>query len=86
MIQSVSRYALLPLAVIGLLAGMRWNWRTTSLLLVTIFYYLVPGTFAHTELRYVLPVHYLLPILAGAAIIWTAATWRHLVRSPAFTR
>jgi len=79
MIQSVSRYALLPLAVVGIWIAMRWNWRATAILLVTIFYYLVPGTFAHSEIRYVLTVHYLLPIFAGVAIIWSAATGRRFL-------
>jgi hypothetical protein len=36
-------------------------------LLVTILYYLVPGTAAHTEIRYVLPMHALLIVFAGCA-------------------
>lgn len=68
MIQSVARYALLPLALIGVWPAMRLDWRVTSIILVTIFYYLVPGTFAHAEIRYVLTVHYLLPVFAGATI------------------
>jgi 4-amino-4-deoxy-L-arabinose transferase-like glycosyltransferase len=81
MIQSVSRYALLPLALLGLGIGMRWDWRTTSILLMTIVYYLVPGTFAHTEIRYVLPVHYLLPVFAGAAIVWSAVTCQRFLKA-----
>ena len=38
----------------------------TCLLLVTVLYYLVPGTAAHTEIRYVLPMHGLLFVFAGA--------------------
>jgi len=38
------------------------------LLLMTVFYYLVPGTAGHTELRYVLPMHGILIVFAGAAI------------------
>jgi len=68
MIQSVTRYALLPLAAIGVWLAWRKNWRLTLLLLATIFYYLVPGTFAHTEIRYVLPVHGLLPIFAALTV------------------
>jgi len=37
------------------------------LLLVTVLYYLVPGTAAHTEIRYVLPMHGVLLVFAGAA-------------------
>jgi hypothetical protein len=41
----------------------------TSLFFATIFYYLVPGTSAHTEIRYVLTLHWLLPIFAGLALV-----------------
>ena len=68
MIQSVARTALLPLAAVGVWLGWRRNWRMTVLLLATIFYYLVPGTFAHTEIRYVLPIHGLLPIFAALTV------------------
>jgi hypothetical protein len=37
---------------------------------VTMLYYLVPGTSAHTEIRYVLPMHGLLILFAGVAIDW----------------
>jgi hypothetical protein len=37
-------------------------------LLVTVLYYLVPGTAAHTEIRYVLPMHGLLIVFAGAGV------------------
>ena len=48
----------------------RIDWRLTCLLLVTVLYYLVPGTAGHTEIRYVLPMHGLLIVFAGAAIEW----------------
>src|SRR5947208_647258 len=66
---SATRYALLPLAVIGCWFAARQNWMITSLLFATIFYYLVPGTLAHTEIRYVLTLHWLLPIFAGLAVV-----------------
>jgi len=69
MLQSVMRYVLLPLAAIGCWFAARRNWLITSLLFVTIFYYLVPGSLAHTEIRYVLTIHWLLPIFAGLAVI-----------------
>ena len=69
MIQSVSRYVLLPLAVAGCWFAARQNWLLTSLLFATMFYYLVPGSFAHTEIRYVLTLHWLLPIFAGLAVV-----------------
>ena len=68
MIQSVVRYLFLPLAAFGIYVAVRRDWRLTCLLLVTVLYYLVPGTAAHTEIRYVLPMHGLLIVFAGAAI------------------
>ncbi|HEX3083046.1 MAG TPA: hypothetical protein VHP99_00845, partial [Pyrinomonadaceae bacterium] len=77
MLQSVARYLLLPLAIIGGWFAARRNWAITSLLFVTIFYYLVPGSLAHTEIRYVLTLHWLLPILAGLAVV----TFGQLIRN-----
>jgi len=68
MTQSVVRYLFLPLAAFGLYVAARRDWRITCLLLVTVLYYLVPGTSAHTEIRYVLPMHGILIVFAGAAI------------------
>ena len=68
MIQSVVRYLFLPLAAFGIYVGVRRNWRVSCLLLVTVLYYLVPGTAGHTEIRYVLPMHGVLTVFAGAAI------------------
>ena len=67
-IQSVVRYLFLPLAALGIYVAARMDWRLTCLLLVTVLYYLVPGTVAHTEIRYVLPMHGVLIVFAGAAI------------------
>ncbi|HYK20360.1 MAG TPA: glycosyltransferase family 39 protein, partial [Pyrinomonadaceae bacterium] len=68
MIQSVVRYLFLPLAVFGIYVAARRDWRLTCLLLVTVVYYLVPGTVAHTEIRYVLPMHGLLIVFASTAM------------------
>lgn len=68
MIQSVVRYLFLPLVAFGVYAAARSDCRLTCLLLVTVLYYLVPGTAAHTEIRYVLPMHGLLIVFGGAAI------------------
>ena len=68
MIQSVARYLLLPFAAFGIYIAARMDLRLTCLLLVTVIYYLVPGTAAHTEIRYVLPMHGLLIVFAGVAI------------------
>jgi 4-amino-4-deoxy-L-arabinose transferase-like glycosyltransferase len=65
MIQSVVRYLFLPVAVVGIWLAVRRDWRLSCILFVTILYYLVPGTAAHTEIRYVLPMHALLIVFAG---------------------
>jgi hypothetical protein len=65
MVQSVSRYVSLPLAALGVVLGWRRNWQVAALMLATVIYYLGPGTFAHTELRYVLPMHCVLSVFAG---------------------
>ena len=67
-IQSVVRYLFLPLAALGIYVAARTDWRLTCLLLVTVLYYLGPGTVGHTEIRYVLPMHGLLIVFAAAAI------------------
>lgn len=69
MIQSVVRYLFLPLAAFGIYLGFRNDWRLSCLLLVTVLYYLVPGTAAHTEMRYVLPMHGLLIVFASVGIV-----------------
>lgn len=76
MIQSVVRYLFLPLAAFGIYVAARRDWRLTCLLLVTVIYYLVPGTAGHTEIRYVLPMHALLIVFAGAAIDRLNSLWR----------
>jgi hypothetical protein len=69
-VQSVTRYLLFPLAVAGIVFGARQQRLMTALLLATIFYYLVPGSVGHTEIRYVLPVHCLLPVFAGITLTY----------------
>ena len=68
MVQSTARYALLPLAALGVWLGARQDWSVAWLLLATVFYYLVPGTAAHTEIRYVLPLHCILAVFAGLSV------------------
>jgi 4-amino-4-deoxy-L-arabinose transferase-like glycosyltransferase len=68
MIQSVVRYLFLPLAAFGIYVAASRDWRVACLLFVTVLYYLVPGTVGHTEIRYVLPMHGVLIVFAGAAI------------------
>lgn len=68
MIQSVARYLFLPLAAIGIYFAARRDMIVTGVFLATVLYYLVPGTAAHTEIRYVLPMHGALTAFAAAAI------------------
>ena len=68
MIQSVTRYLFLPLAAFGVYVAARKDMIATVVFLVTVVYYLVPGTAAHTEIRYVLPMHALLTVFAAAAV------------------
>jgi hypothetical protein len=68
MLQSVFRYLALPLMVCGVFLALRRDWKVSVLLLATVFYYLVPGTAAHTELRYVLPMQAVLLVFAGFAV------------------
>ncbi len=68
MIQSVARYLFLPLAAFGIYVAARKDRIATVVFLVTILYYLVPGTAAHTEIRYVLPMHGLLTVFAAVAV------------------
>jgi 4-amino-4-deoxy-L-arabinose transferase-like glycosyltransferase len=76
MVQSVVRYLFLPLAAFGIYVGVRRDWQISCLMLVTVLYYLVPGTSAHTEIRYVLPMQGVLIVFAGAAIEWIGFTQR----------
>ena len=69
-IQSVVRYLFLPLVAFGLWLAVRRDFFTTALVLTTVLYYLVPGSAAHTEIRYVLPMHGLLPIFGGLSLCY----------------
>lgn len=68
MFQSVVRYLLLLLIVVGVYFALRRDLMVTGILLTTVFYYLVPGTAAHPEFRYMLPMHALLLVFAGIGI------------------
>ena len=70
MVQSVARYLLLPMAVLGVYSALRSNATTACLLLVTVIYYLVPGTVGHPEIRYMLPMHAILIVFAGEGLRW----------------
>jgi len=68
MLQSVTRYLFLPLAAFGIYVAARRDIVVAGVFVVTILYYLVPGTSAHTEIRYVLPMHGLLTVFAALAV------------------
>jgi len=68
MFQSVLRYILLPLALVGAILAFRLDWRASGLLMATVFYYLVVGSLIHTHIRYGLPMHALLTIFAALAL------------------
>ena len=68
MFQSVVRYLLLLLIVIGVYFAVRRDLMVTGILLTTVFYYLVPGTAAHPEFRYMLPMHAVLLVFGGVAL------------------
>lgn len=68
MVQSVARYLLLPLVVFGIYVAARRDLTATVLLGITVLYYLVPGSAAHTEIRYVIPMHALLLVFGGVGL------------------
>jgi len=68
MFQSVVRYLLLLLIVIGVYFAVRRDLMVTGILLTTVFYYLVPGTAAHPEFRYMLSMHAMLIVFGGVAL------------------
>jgi hypothetical protein len=68
MVQSVLRYILLPMMIVGVFLAFRLDWRTTGLIMTTVFYYLVVGSMMHTHIRYGLPMHALLTIFASLAL------------------
>jgi hypothetical protein len=73
MLQSVLRYLLLPLMLVGTFLGFRRDWRACALVYTIILYYWIVGSVLHTELRYGLPMQALLFIFAGLAveIVWS---------------
>lgn len=68
-LQSVYRYLAIPLALIGSLFSFKRERAAAGLLFVTVLYYLGPGTFTHTELRYVLPMHGVLVVLSALGVV-----------------
>lgn len=82
MVQSVLRYLFLPLAALGVYIGSRWNGMAAGMLGITILYYLIPGTVAHTEIRYVLPMHALLTVFAAVTVSWLTGRLQRRTSSP----
>jgi 4-amino-4-deoxy-L-arabinose transferase-like glycosyltransferase len=80
MLQSVARYLFLPLAALGVWVAARRDFLATALILTTVLYYLVPGTVAHTEIRYTLPMHGLLTVIAGLGLWRVASAARERIR------
>jgi len=70
--QSILRYCLLPLILVGLWLSVLEKPRMVMLIGATVFYYLVFGTFLHTEIRYSLPMQAVLLVFAGIAVSWIA--------------
>jgi 4-amino-4-deoxy-L-arabinose transferase-like glycosyltransferase len=68
MLQSVLRYLLLPLILIGVFISFRLERRASALILTTVLYYLVFGSLMHMHIRYGLAMQALLLLFAGAAI------------------
>ena len=66
--QSVLRFIVLPLVIIGIVWAFKWNWRTSGLIMAGVFYYWVIGSLIHTHIRYGLPMHALLTIFAGITL------------------
>jgi 4-amino-4-deoxy-L-arabinose transferase-like glycosyltransferase len=81
MLQSVLRYVLLPLMLVGLVLAFRLDWRVSALIMATVFYYLVVGSMMHTHIRYGLPMHTLLTIFAGVALCWLSRKVTHFRRA-----
>jgi hypothetical protein len=78
MVQSLVRYLALPLMIAGVILGWRRDWLMTGMLLATVFYYLVLGSGAHTEIRYTLPMQGMLFVFAGLAVVWVGSVFSRL--------
>jgi 4-amino-4-deoxy-L-arabinose transferase-like glycosyltransferase len=82
MLQSVIRYLSLVLMLFGMFLGLGKNRLGASLLLITIFYYLLTCSVGHTEMRYALPIYSVLFVFAGVAVERTVGAFRHYEPSP----
>lgn len=68
MMQSVLRHIALPLILLGLFLALRSDARITGIMLATVLYYLIVGSFMHSEIRYGLPMQAMLLVFAGVAV------------------
>jgi 4-amino-4-deoxy-L-arabinose transferase-like glycosyltransferase len=68
MLQSVLRYLLLPLMLVGAILAFRANRLSAALIMTTVAYYWLVGSMMHTHIRYGLPMYALLTIFAGHAL------------------
>lgn len=80
-IQTAMRFYLLPLMLVGIALGFRKNARITLVIMVTVFYYLIVGTFMHSEIRYSLPMQAVLFVFAGIAVVWIIERMRHFTHA-----
>lgn len=78
--QSVWQHLALPLMVAGVLLAMLRDWRIAGLLLATILYYLVVGSFIHMEIRYGLPMQALLIVFAAYAVLRIGEVLREVMQ------
>jgi len=68
MVQSVLRYVLLPLLLIGIWLGFRQSVEISGVLMTTVVYYLFTLSVAHSEVRYALPMHGIFCVFAAIGI------------------
>ena len=71
MVQSVIRYLILLPMLLGVWLGLRKNRFGSTLLLLTVLYYLATCSVGHTEMRYALPMYGVLFVFAGVTVART---------------
>jgi len=80
-IQSVIRYSALIFMLLGIWVGLRTDWRTTSLLLATVLYFLATLAVGHSEIRYGLPMQSLLILFQAVGFCAVVGRFRRRTRS-----
>lgn len=80
MLQSIWQHVALPLIAGGILLVLLKDWRLAGMLLATVLYYLLFGSFMHMEIRYVLPMQAMLLVFAGFAIYRIVEIVRDVIR------